>query len=89
MTKLHVTDHAVLRYIERIHGVDVETLREELRQMAVRGAQAAETIGGGEYAIKTGEMTLKVVGCNVVTIVAPRKARDPRAVAPAQSERQT
>jgi len=28
--RLHVTDHAMLRWIERVHGVDVETLRRQL-----------------------------------------------------------
>lgn len=68
MKTLHVTDHAVLRYIERIHGVDVEALREELRQKALRAHDAAQAIGGGEYKIKCGDVHLRVVGSNVVTI---------------------
>lgn len=66
---IYVTDHAVLRYIERIHGVDVELLRDELRQMALRGAEAAERVGGGEYTIKTERLRMRVVGANVVTVL--------------------
>jgi hypothetical protein len=74
-TPLYVTDHALLRYIERIHGVDVEILRAELRQMALRGAEAAERIGGGEYTIVCEPLRLRVVGANVVTVLAPRDRR--------------
>lgn len=35
--QLEVTDHAVLRYIERVHGVDVNQLREIIRALAEQG----------------------------------------------------
>lgn len=38
-TSLHVTDHAVLRYLERAHGLDVEAVR---RHIASRCATAVE-----------------------------------------------
>lgn len=72
---IYVTDHAVLRYIERIHGVNVELLRDELRQMALRGAQAAESVGGGEYTIKTERFRMRVVGANVVTVYPTAERR--------------
>lgn len=65
--KLHVTDHAVLRFIERMYGLDVEALRAELRSRAERAHEAAEAIGGGEYTIKAGDLRMRVVGQNVVT----------------------
>ena len=34
-----VTDHAVLRYIERAHGVDVEALRAHIAGLVRRGVQ--------------------------------------------------
>lgn len=37
--KLHVSDHAVLRYLERRHGVDIEVVRRHLAGLAVNGAQ--------------------------------------------------
>lgn len=33
---VHVSDHAVIRYLERHKGVDVQAAREEIAQMAVR-----------------------------------------------------
>jgi hypothetical protein len=72
---LNITDHAVLRYIERVHGVDVELLREELRAMALRGAAAADRIGAAKYTIVCERMRLRVVGNNVVTVISPRDGR--------------
>lgn len=28
---LHITDHAVIRYLERVRGVDIEAVRREIR----------------------------------------------------------
>ena len=35
---LDVTDHAVLRYLERQHGLDVEAVRRHVAGLAVNGA---------------------------------------------------
>ena len=35
---LDVTDHAVLRYLERQHGLDVEAVRRHVAGMAMNGA---------------------------------------------------
>ncbi len=42
-TDIVVTDHAVLRYLERGHGIDVEYFRDHLAQLARRGADAGAT----------------------------------------------
>lgn len=36
-TLLSVTDHAVLRYLERKHGVDIEAIRAHIAQLVARG----------------------------------------------------
>jgi len=72
--RLHVTDHAVLLYIERIHGVDIERLREDMRQKLLRAHDAAKGIGGGEYTIKADGVRYRVVGTNVVTILSQRES---------------
>ncbi|MDJ1463426.1 hypothetical protein [Nitratireductor sp. GZWM139] len=36
---VHVTDHAVLRYLERAHGLDVEAVRRHLAGRVLRGAR--------------------------------------------------
>jgi hypothetical protein len=45
----HVTDHAVLRHLERVHGIDVESVRLELgyKVDAAVEAGAAATISDG------------------------------------------
>jgi len=32
----HVTDHAVLRYLERVKGVDIDAVRDELGRVVDR-----------------------------------------------------
>ncbi len=46
--RLHVTDHAVLRYLERVHGLDVEALRDHIGDLAKIGAeyQASSVVVG-------------------------------------------
>jgi len=34
-----VTDHAVLRYLERKHGVDIEAIRAHIAQLVARGVE--------------------------------------------------
>lgn len=37
--KLHVSDHAVLRYLERRHGLDIEAVRSHLAGLAINAAE--------------------------------------------------
>ncbi len=37
-----VSDHALVRYLERCKGFDVETLRDELRRMAAEAAPSSD-----------------------------------------------
>lgn len=37
--ELHVSDHAVLRYLQRRHGLDIEVVRRHLASLAVNAAQ--------------------------------------------------
>ncbi|TMV09842.1 hypothetical protein FGK63_01870 [Ruegeria sediminis] len=46
----HVTDHAVLRYLERVKGLDVETIRREIGHivdLAVDHPAACGVVSGG------------------------------------------
>ena len=58
----HVTDHAVLRYIERAHGVDVEAIRDHIAETArigvEHGAKAVIT-GHVKFIIENG----RVIAC--------------------------
>ena len=40
---VHVTDHAVLRYLERLHGLDIEAVRAEIATTVWRAALAGAT----------------------------------------------
>ena len=42
--KIRVSDHAVLRYIQRVHGVDVESIREQM--IPERVLDAIQAVGG-------------------------------------------
>jgi hypothetical protein len=75
---VHVSDHAVLRFLERVHGLDIEAVRAEIAWRAERGAAAASTIGAVEYRIVWPGYTLVVRGERVVTVIPGDPPRPPR-----------
>lgn len=79
MTK--VTDHAVLRHLERTYGVDVEHYRRELDTPAVA---TAVQIGCGTVVGHHGERLLIKGGC-VVTVVGKRYGRRDRRMCEAEA----
>ena len=58
-----VTDHALLRYIERVKGFDVESLKKEILTDAVLNGMKL-----GASSVKTNGMKLVLKGNAVVTI---------------------
>lgn len=63
-----ISDHALMRYIERVHGIDVEPLRKEIRAIVADAAAAGAARvkrGGFEYVIQD----------NTVTTVLPAGAK--------------
>lgn len=71
----HITDHAVLRHLERTYGVDVEHYRQELASPAV---DKAVEVGCPTVVGKHGERLLIRDGV-VVTVVGKRYGKRPRA----------
>lgn len=67
-----ISDHALLRYIERIVGLDTEGVREQLVGQLARGAGAAQQVGGGRYVIRHGGAGYVVVSGVVVTVLTHR-----------------
>lgn len=69
---LHVSDHALVRYLERVVGVNVDGLRARIIKRAnvaaVHGADAV-TIEGVRYCIRNGVVT---------TVTPPRGQRGKR-----------
>jgi hypothetical protein len=50
----HVTDHAVLRYLERVKGIDIEAARQELGHVVDRAVElgaGAAIIDGVRYVL--------------------------------------
>lgn len=68
-----ITDHALIRYIERVGGLDLTPIRNELT------AITADAVKVGAAGVKlTNGCTIKLTG-NVVTTVYPNKhERKPR-----------
>lgn len=67
----HVTDHAVLRYLERHHGIDVEAIR---LSMNVRGIDVAAEFGCATVKLGNGAR-LKLRGDVACTCFEARKHR--------------
>ncbi|MCW3835995.1 hypothetical protein ACFQ1E_08085 [Sphingomonas canadensis] len=76
---IRVSDHFMLRYLERVQGIDVPALREALAERLARAAEAAEALDAEEYAIRLDGWLYRVRGGTVTTIVpdhsASRRAR--------------
>jgi uncharacterized protein (UPF0254 family) len=67
----YVTDHAVLRWLERVAGVDVEAVR---RHLSVDAVDTAAKIGCGTVIMGDG-VRLKLTGDVVSTVIEARKKR--------------
>jgi hypothetical protein len=66
-----VTDHALLRWLERVQGIDIEAVRAEIAARAERCVAAAESIGTrpAQYVVLSGDARLIVRQGAVVTVV--------------------
>lgn len=64
-----ISDHAVLRYLERVYGVDMVAVRAE---MNVPGLAVAVAFGADTVKLGCGAR-LKLQGDVVVTVVLPAK----------------
>lgn len=59
-----VSDHALVRYIERVLGIDVETLRREIGRRVDRGAELGAcgvVLDGFVYKLQDGTVTTVMV----------------------------
>ncbi len=66
---LFVTDHALLRFLERVHGLPLERMRAELSAKAERASAAAQSIGGGQYTVIVDGVKFRCCNDHVVTVV--------------------
>lgn len=65
-----VSDHALLRFLERAGGYDPEPLRKILAGSLARAATSAKTVGLKRYSILADGLCYVVVDDTVVTITA-------------------
>lgn len=68
MTKLHVSDHALVRFLERAGGYKIEPIRTELALSLERASDAARTIREKEYSIRADGLVY-VIKNDIVTTV--------------------
>ncbi|RIV82973.1 hypothetical protein D2V17_14320 [Aurantiacibacter xanthus] len=64
-----ISDHGLLRFLERGGGLDVEALREDLRRSLTRAHRAARQLGVYEYVVKADGMLLLMRGGTLVTVL--------------------
>lgn len=69
----YISDHAVLRYLERVKGIDIEAVRTEMQSPALDAAIAM----GCDTVILGGGQRLKMHG-DVVSTVLPKGSQDRR-----------
>lgn len=67
---VHVTDHAVLRYMERVMGLDIEAVRVAI------AAKVAPAVLAGACGLKSDGFNYRFAGGQVVTILAVRREED-------------
>lgn len=71
-----ISDHALVRFLERGGGLDVELLREQISAVLTRAHSAARAMGTSDHLIKVDGMTFVVRGDTVATVLETGRARD-------------
>lgn len=72
---IRVSDHALLRFVERAGGLDIEALRTALEGSLKRAVRAASDLGTGDVTISADGLTYIVRNNVVVTILPARGER--------------
>ncbi|WP_271024933.1 hypothetical protein [Rhizobium sp. RCAM05973] len=75
-----VSDHALLRYIERVHGIEIETIRSYLLE------RADSAIRLGASAVHLEDCRLIIKGHSVVTVVTEERVEKPKKLSRARRE---
>ncbi len=67
-----ITDHALIRYLERVKGIDVETIRNSIADdRTIKQITALKNTK--KFHIRKKDCVLRVVGGKVVTVLDRRK----------------
>lgn len=75
MMRLHITDHALVRFLSRAGGHPIEKLRASLVASLARAADAAASLGLTDYRIVADGLEYVVRDGKVVTIIDPQEFR--------------
>jgi len=63
-----ITDHAVLRFLERKKGLDVDALRGEIKESLARASAAAGEIALRDYNVRANDLLFVVRNGRLVTV---------------------
>lgn len=64
-----VTDHALVRWLQRTGAMDMETMRAMLAASLARAAEAAEGLGGGYYLVLADGLVFVIDEGKCVTVL--------------------
>lgn len=67
-----ISDHAVLRFMQRCHGIDVEAYRREL------AARVENAIAAGATSVKVAGFVFHIKGGVLATVVPAKQRHVPR-----------
>jgi hypothetical protein len=59
-TNVEVTDHAVVQYLRRFKGVDIDAVRAEIASKIARPAEYARFLGDASARVRTNDMILVI-----------------------------
>jgi len=76
MTGPKISDRALIRFLERSGGVELEQLREQLSQSLARAHNAARSMGTCDHLVKVGGSTFVIRGDTVTTVLQTSDPRD-------------
>jgi len=71
-----ISDHALVRFLERVGGMEIEAVRDALAASLHRAHQAARTLGRNDFLIRVDGAVYVVRGDVVVTVLDDKDPRD-------------
>lgn len=72
---IHISDHALIRFLERLAGLDTDELRQKLGRSLERARRAAEQLGADEYTVKAGGIVYVIKDNTLVTLFEPQEVK--------------
>ncbi|WP_347271647.1 hypothetical protein [Rhizorhabdus histidinilytica] len=69
---IHVTDHAIVRYLERVKLIDMDIIRQEIASPVV---QLAADFGAPVVILRTGHRVVVRDGCVPTILEKPKRRR--------------